>query len=289
MSVDLPMSGKVCLVTGATSGIGKVTALELGRMGAEVIVVSRDPEKVQRTVSQIENETGAPAVHGYTADLSLQSEIHELAAKILGRFDRLHVLVNNAGAYFHSRQETEEGIEKTFALNHLNYFLLTNKLLDLITHTPAARIVNVSSDAHRGAKMNFDDLEFERGYNGFRSYGQSKLANVMFTYHLARQLEDQDVTVNAMHPGFVASGFGIGNGFLVDTVMKITHLFAKSEEEGARTVIYLAASPEVAGLSGMYFTDERPVRSSGESYDEEKQERLWQISLGMVKVPLEIV
>lgn len=286
MSVDLPLQGKTCLVTGATSGIGEVTALELGRQGAEVIVVSRNPEKVKNTVKLIKTETNASAVHGFTADLSLQSEIHQLAAEIMDQFDQLHVLVNNAGGYFQSRQETAEGFEMTFALNHLNYFLLTNLLLDLIKQTPAARIVNVSSDAHRGAKINFDDLQYKKGYNGFRVYGQSKLANVMFTYRLARQLKDTDVTANALHPGFVNTGFGLNNGFLINTIMKITHLFAKSKEDGASTVIYLAASPEVDGLSGMYFTDERPVRSSAESYDEEKQEKLWQVSLDMVQVPL---
>lgn len=273
------MQGKICLVTGATSGIGEVTALELAGMGAEVIVVSRNPQKVNATVERIRAETNTPGVHGFTADLSLLSQVHDLAVKIRDQLDRLDVLVNNAGAYFHQRQETAEGLELTFALNHLNYFLLTNLLLDLIVQTPGARIVNVSSDAHRGSKIHFNDLELHHGYSGFRAYGQSKLANVLFTYRLARQLQGQDVTVNALHPGFVNSGFGLNNGVLVKAAMTIAQIFGRSPEEGARTVIYLASSPEVDGVNGAYFTDEKPVRSSSISYDEEIQEKLWQISL----------
>jgi NAD(P)-dependent dehydrogenase (short-subunit alcohol dehydrogenase family) len=289
MPQEIAMQGKICLVTGSTSGIGEVTALELARMGAEVIVVSRNPQKVDSTVQRIKNETASAKVHGFSADLSLQSEILKLAGQIREQFDQLHVLVNNAGGYFQKRQVTAEGRELTFALNHLNYFLLTQLLLDLIVATPGARIVNVSSDAHRGASINFDDLEFRKGYIGFRAYSQSKLANVLFTYRLARQLQDTPVTVNALHPGFVNTGFGLNNGGLIKAAMSVLQIFGKSQEEGARTSIYLASSPEVAGLTGMYFTDEKPVRSAPISYDKEIQEKLWQVSLDMLQVSQPVV
>lgn len=275
------MKGQVCMVTGATSGIGEVTARELAARGAEVVVVSRNAQKCQNTVSQIRKQTGNPAVDYMLADLSSRSQIHRLVKEFKPRFPRLDVLVNNAGAFFLRRQESEDDIEKTWALDHLNYFLLTNLLLDMLKSSAPARIVNVASESHRRADIHFDDLEFEDGYSGMRAYGQAKLGNVLFTYELARRLEGSGVTVNAVHPGFVATNIGSDNGWLVNQVMKVVHLFGRSPKEGAETVIYLASSPEVEGVSGKYFFDKQPIESSSLSYDRRTAQRLWQVSAQM--------
>jgi len=191
------------------------------------------------------------------------------------------VLVNNAGAFFLRRQESADGVEMTFALNHLNYFLLTYLLLDRLKASAPARIVNVASDSHRGALINFNDLQGKRGYNGFQAYGQSKLANVLFTYELARRLEGAQVTANALHPGFVATNIGKNNGLLARLVMPIAQLNAIRPEEGARTGVYLASSPDVEGVSGTYFTREKPVQSDPASYDLQAARQLWEISAEM--------
>jgi retinol dehydrogenase-12 len=197
------------------------------------------------------------------------------------RYARLDILVNNAGAVFMKRQESVDGIEMTFALNHLSYFLLTTLLLDALENGASARIVNVASRAHRRAEMNWGDLQFEEGYGGFRAYGQSKLANLLFTYELARRLEGSGITVNALHPGFVNSHLYRRVGISRPLVKLIASLFGKSAEEGAETSIYLASSPEVEGVSGKYFADREPVSSSPASYDEEAAQRLWRVSEDM--------
>lgn len=275
------MHNKICMVTGATGGIGLVTARELARSGAQVIVVSRNPEKVVHTVEELKNETNNLKIHGLSADLSNQIEIHNLANEFVNQFDHLDILVNNAGGFFMKRSESVDGIELTYALNHLNYFLLTLCLIDSITQSDSARIINVSSDAHRSAQINFDDIQMKKGYSGWKAYSQSKLANVLFTYELARRVNSKKITVNALHPGFVASNFAKNNGALVRFSMLLTRPFSKSIDEGARTSIYLATSPEVEGISGMYFSDERPVRSNTASYNESNQHRLWELSLKM--------
>ncbi|MEJ2707627.1 MAG: SDR family oxidoreductase [Anaerolineales bacterium] len=275
------MKGQVCMVTGATSGIGEVTARELAARGAEVVVVSRNAQKCQNTVSQIRKHTGNPAVDYMLADLSSQSQIRRLVKEFKPRFPRLDVLVNNAGAFFLRRQESEDGLEKTWALDHLNYFLLTNLLLDMLKSSAPARIVNVASESHRRADIHFDDLDLEDGYSGMRAYGQAKLGNVLFTYELARRLEGSGVTVNAVHPGFVATNIGSDNGWLVNQVMNVVHLFGRSPQKGAETVVYLASSPEVEGVSGKYFFDKQPIESSPVSYDRRTAQRLWQVSAQM--------
>lgn len=277
------MQDKVVMVTGATNGIGEVTALELARMGAEVIVVSRSQQKCDDTVARIKAETGNQNVHAMAADLSLMAEVRRLAEDFKARFGRLDVLVNNAGAYFSQRQVTQEGNEMTFALNHLNYFLLTHLLLDLLKATAEthgeARIVNVSSGAHRGGRMNFDDLQRERRYVSFQVYGESKLMNVYFTYELARRLEGTKVTANVLHPGFVRTGFGRNNaGFLPKVLGALQQFFAITPEKGAQTNIYLASSPEVKGMSGLYWQHSKAVASSEASYDEDAAKTLWDIS-----------
>jgi NAD(P)-dependent dehydrogenase (short-subunit alcohol dehydrogenase family) len=275
------MKGQVCMVTGATSGIGEVTARELAARGAEVVVVSRNAQKCQNTVSQIRKQTGNPAVDYMVADLSSQSQIRRLVQEFRPRFPRLDVLVNNAGAFFLRRRESEDGIEKTWALDHLNYFLLTNLLLDVIEDSAPARIVNVASGSHRRADMHFDDLGLKNGYSGMRAYGQAKLGNILFTYELARRLEGSGVTVNAVHPGFVATNIGSDNGWLVNQVMKVVHLFGRSPKQGAETVVYLASSPEVEGVSGKYFFDKQPIETSAISYDRKTAQRLWKVSAQM--------
>ncbi len=278
------MNGKVVVVTGATAGIGAVTARELARLGARVLGVGRNPAKCAAAAAEIRAATGNAQVDYLVADLSAQAEVRRVADEILSRAPRLDVLVNNAGAYMDRRQESPDGIELTFALNHLSYFLLTNLLWDALAAAPAGdtgagRVVNVSSAAHFGGRLDFDDLENRRRYSGFAVYSQSKLANVLFTYELARRLTGTAVTANAVHPGFVATQFGHNNGGFLRAALQMVQRFgARTPEQGAATSIYLASSPEVAGVTGKYFVDQRAVKSSAESYDEAAAQRLWAIS-----------
>jgi NAD(P)-dependent dehydrogenase (short-subunit alcohol dehydrogenase family) len=274
------LNGKSVLVTGATNGIGKVTALELARLGASVSIVGHDSGKTDRVVTQIKEISGNPAVEGLVADLSSMSQVRQLAQEFRQKHASLHILVNNAGAIFAKRMVTVDGYERTFALNHLAYYLLTNLLLDMLVSNAPARIINVSSGAHQGATINFDDLQSEQhyGYGGYRAYGQSKLANLLFTYELARCLNGTGVTVNALHPGTVATGFGENNGTPMKLSMRIFHQFALTPEQGADTLVYLASSPEVEGITGKYWMNRKVVPSSPESYNEDAQKRLWAIS-----------
>jgi retinol dehydrogenase-12 len=278
------MRGKVCLVTGATSGVGLVTARELARQGATVVIAGRHQERGETTVSRIRQETGNPNVVLLLADLSVQEHVRHLAAACHRRFPRLDVLVNNAGAIFMRRQVSADGIEMTLALNHLNYFLLTTLLLDTLKAGAPARVVNVSSSAHRDARINFDDLQGERRYSGWRAYSQSKLANLLFTYELARRLEGTGVTVNALHPGFVATRFGRNNRGLFALLIRLGQIAALSPEQGAETIVYLASSPDVEGVTGAYFVKKRPVDSSRTSYDRDAARRLWQMSTELTGV-----
>jgi NAD(P)-dependent dehydrogenase (short-subunit alcohol dehydrogenase family) len=272
------------MVTGATSGIGEVTARELARQGAEVILVSRNPEKCRRKTEQIQADTGNSRVSYLAADLSSQGQIRDLAHSFQREHDQLDVLVNNAGRFFWERRESEDGIEMTLALNHLNYFLLTHLLLDSLRSSPEPRIVNVSSGAHRGHQLDFEDLELENGYSANKAYGRSKLANLYFTYELDRRLADSKITVNALHPGFVATNFAREGRSLLKHLMPIVQLFARSPEKGAQTSLYLAGSPEVVGISGKYFFDREAVKSSPVSYDREAARRLWKISEEMTGI-----
>lgn len=269
------------MVTGATAGIGEVTARVLAEKGAVVIVVSRKRDKCERVTDNIRQKSGNSQVDYLAADLSSQAEIRRLAEGFHDRYQRLDVLVNNAGSFFFRRQESVDGIEMTLALNHLNYFLLTNLLLDRIKASAPARIVNVASGSHLGARIDFDDLEMRRNYSGMRAYSRSKLANVLFTYELARRLEGSGVTANTLTPGFVATHIGMDNNWLVRMVKTLANLFAKSPEEGAQTNIYLASSPEVEGVSGKYLVDCKPVPSDAASYDQATAKRLWEMSAEM--------
>jgi NAD(P)-dependent dehydrogenase (short-subunit alcohol dehydrogenase family) len=282
------MSGKACLVTGATSGIGYVTARELARRGATVTLVGRNAERTATCVERIRQETGSEAVDSLLADLSAMGQVRELAEAVKARHQRLDVLVNNAGAVFMSRQTTADGYEMTFALNHLAPFLLTNLLLDHLTASAPARIVTTASVAHVGAKIAFDDPNYEHAlYSGWGAYGRSKLANILFTYELARRLEGSGVMANAFHPGFVATGFG-HSGPLMNVAMALARPMMISAEAGARTQIYLASSPAVEGVTGKYFIKERPAQSSKESYKVESQQRLWEISEALTKLKVTV-
>ena len=273
------MQDKICLITGANAGIGQQTALELAQMGATVVIVARDPQRGEAARAAIAATTGNPRVELLQADFASPPSIHAMATSFAARYDRLDVLVNNAGVYLTGRETTADGLERTFAVNHLGYFMTTLLLWPSLVAAPSARVINLSSDAHRQAKLNLDDLQNERKYAGFRAYAQSKLANVLFTYELDRRRGNAPVTVNAVHPGFVASNFGRNNRGVIGLVMtRLVPLFAKSVVEGAATSVYLASSPEVAGVSGRYFVDCRPVKSAPQSYDRTAAERLWAVS-----------
>ena len=278
------MHGKICVVTGATSGIGLITAQALARQGATLIVVARNPERGAATVSRIQQETGNSAVELMVADLSEQAQVRQLASEIQQRFARLDVLVNNAGALFARRQLSADGLEMTFALNHLAYFLLTNLLLNPLQAGGSARIVNVSSEAHRRARLDFSDLQGQHRYTGWRAYSRSKLANVLFTYELARRLAGTGIVTNALHPGFVATNFGRNNRSVTAVLFRILQLAAISPEEGAQTIIYLASSPAVKGVTGEYFVKQQAIRSSQVSYDSAAAERLWQVSAELTRL-----
>jgi retinol dehydrogenase 12 len=284
LNSDNLMHGKICVVTGATSGIGLVTAQVLARQGATLIVVARNAERGAATVSRIRQETGNPAVELMVADLSVQAQVRQLAGEIQHRFAHLDVLVNNAGALFARRQLTQDGLEMTFALNHLAYFLLTNLLLDRLKAADAARVVNVSSEAHRRARLDFSDLQGQHRYTGWRAYARSKLANILFTYELARRLAGTAIVTNALHPGFVATNFGRHNRGIAAVLFRILQLAAISPEEGAQTIIYLASSPAVKGVTGQYFVKQRAVRSSQVSHDRAAAERLWQVSAELTRL-----
>jgi NAD(P)-dependent dehydrogenase (short-subunit alcohol dehydrogenase family) len=277
------MVGKVCLITGATGGIGLITAQALAAQGATVVLVSRSAQKCAATAAQIKAATGNPEVSYIAGDLSLMAQVQQIAEEFRVRHKRLDVLINNAGAVFASRQVTAEGYEMTMALNHLNYFYLTQLLQEQLLASAPARVINVSSDAHRAGSINFDDLMSEKKYSSFGVYSMSKLANVLFTYELARRLEDSGVTANALHPGFVASNFGRSNGGLWGALMPVVQLFAISPEKGAETTIHLAVSPEVAGITGKYFVKRQPVQSSAASNDVGAQRRLWEMSEQLVQ------
>jgi NAD(P)-dependent dehydrogenase (short-subunit alcohol dehydrogenase family) len=270
------MQGKTILITGATRGIGAVTAQELAKQGARVIVVGRDAGRAEDIARTIVAAGGVADV--LVADLSVAAEVRRLAQEVRARYERLDVLVNNAGAVFTTRQENRDGIELTWALNHLSYFLLTTLLLDLLVTSGSARVVNVSSEAHRGGRINFDDPEGKRGFNAWQAYSQSKLANILFTNELARRLEGTAVTANSLHPGFVATNFGKSNGGIWQWLFSLAQFAAISPEQGAQTTIYLASSPEVAGVSGKYFDKSRPATPSPAAQDAVAATRLWELS-----------
>jgi NAD(P)-dependent dehydrogenase (short-subunit alcohol dehydrogenase family) len=284
MSEKISLHGKSALVTGATSGIGLVTARELARMGARVTIIGRSQEKLAAAVRDILAETGQE-VETIQSDLSVKTGVREAAAAFLSRNRSLHILVNNAGAYFARREVTADGYEKTFALNHLAYFHLTLLLEPVLRRSAPARIVNVSSGAHLGGRIDFNDLHNLRRYAGFGAYSQSKLANIYFTYEHSRRLEGSGVSANCLHPGFVATNFGKSNGGFFKPVFALLQMMALTPEKGAQTSIYLASSPDVEGVTGKYYQNCREIPSSALSYQREAARKLWQVSLEMCDFP----
>ena len=272
------MADKICLVTGGNSGIGKSVALGLAKMGATVVVVSRNKEKGETAVTDIVEKSGNKNVELIQADMSSQNSIHQLVDEFRARHEKLHLLINNAGVYLTKRSETEDGLESTLAVNHLGPFLLTSLLVDILKASAPSRIVNVTSDAHKGARINFDDLQGEKKFSGWQAYGQSKLAMILYTHGLAKKLEGTGVTVNSAHPGVVRTNFAKNNGGLVMLGFRFLGMFFISPESAAKRILYVATSPDLEGVTGKYFTKMREVKSSQESYDDDSARRLWQIS-----------
>lgn len=277
------MKGKRCLVTGATNGIGRAAALELARMGAGVVLVGRDAGRTRETAEFLRKDSGNPDVTEILGDLSCLAEARRVAREYAARHDRLDVLLNNAGGFFGSPLRTKDGYEMTFALNHLAYHVVTRDLLHLVEQSAPARIINVSSGAHASGSIDFDDLMGDHSYNGIRAYSQSKLANVMFTRELSRRLAGTGVTVNAMHPGVVRTNFGREHpSTLMKVVIAVANPFMLTPEQGADTAVWLASSPDVAGVSGKYFIKRKEQKVNKLALDDAACARLWDVSEALV-------
>ncbi len=267
------MHGKVVVITGGTSGIGQVAAEKLAAMGARIVLVARDRQRGEASLRRLPG----PASHSVLyADLSLLSGMKSAAAEIAAAEPRIDVLINNAGALFTNRQLTPDGLEKTFAVNHLAYYVLTEGLRERLIASAPARIVSTSSDAHKGARLDFNDLQSSNAYSGFKVYGRSKLCNILFTRELARQLKGTNVTANCLHPGFVATRFGDQSGGFLGSAIGFAKFFAISPEKGAETIVYLASSAAVENVSGQYFYQCRPATPTIEAQDDASARRLWE-------------
>jgi retinol dehydrogenase-14 len=284
MAPTRSMGGRTVLVTGGTGGLGRAAAIGLAAMGARVGIVGRDRPRAERAASEIAQGSGNPElVDVFVADMSSQAEVRRLAGEVLEAYPRLDVLLNNVGGYWAHRHATADGLEHTFALNHLAPFLLTNLLLERLKASAPARIVTVSSRAQAMGAIDFDDLMGERSYSGSRAYNQSKLANVMFTYELARRLEGSGVTATALHPGMTSTAFsGEDPSRAFAPIVAILRPFMRSPTKGADTAVYLASSPEAEGISGRYVSDRRTRKSNRASYDDAITSRLWDVSADLV-------
>ena len=280
--MERTMKGKVVLITGANSGIGYETALALAKMGATVVMVARDKKKGKEAQKEIIEASGNKKVDLLIADLASLDDVRKLAKDFQAKYDHLHVLINNAGGINWERTETKEGFETTFGVNHLAHFLLTKLLLDLIKASAPARIINVSSRAHTSGKMDFSDL-MSKNYGPMKAYSASKLANILFTYELARRLKGTKVTVNALHPGVVRTRFYSANSFGLRMGMAMITPFMINAQKGAQTSIYLASSPEIEGVTGKYFAKSKPVDSNKISYNKDVAKQLWDISERLVE------
>jgi retinol dehydrogenase 14 len=277
------MAGKTVLITGGTGGIGRATAEGLARMGARVAITGRDAARTRAAAAQIAASTGNAAIDAYAADASSQAEVRRLAGEMLDAYPRLDVLVNNVGGFWATRRVTADGLEHTFAVNHLAGFLLTDLLLERLKASAPARVVTVSSGAQMMGRLDFDDLQGERQYSGQKAYNQSKLANVMFTYELARRLEGTGVTANVLHPGVVRTAFAAEDpSGLWKVMIPLMRPMMKSPAKGADTVVYLASSPDVEGVTGKFFVNRKPRTSNKVSYDTAAAARLWQASEQLV-------
>jgi NAD(P)-dependent dehydrogenase (short-subunit alcohol dehydrogenase family) len=279
------MAGKVVLVTGGTGGIGKATAIGLAALGARVGITGRDLARTGQVAAEIRTASGNRAVDPFAADMSSQAEVRRLAAAVLDAYPRLDVLVNNVGGFWAHRHTTADGLEQTFALNHLASFLLTNLLLDRLKASAPARVVNVSSHVQAEGRIDFDDLQGARAYSGQAAYSQSKLANVMFTNELARRLEGTGVTANSLHPGVVRTNFGAEDqAWLFTVVSQVVLPFLKTPAQGAQTSIYLASSPEIDGVTGQFFANKKVKTANKVAYDPAMIARLWQASADLVSM-----
>lgn len=278
------MTGKICIVTGANSGIGLETARSLAARGATVVLACRNQQKGEAALATLREATNNSALHLMLVDLADMASIRKMAAAFKQQFQQLDLLVNNAGALMPSRETSVDGYELTFATNHLAYFLLTHLLLDLLIATPASRVVNVSSDAHRGGAIHFDDLQLEKSYGGYKAYAQSKLANILFSNELARRLGTTTPTVNSLHPGVVATNFGTGKTGFFSFFFRMFSPFFLSPKAGAQTSIYLATSPEVAGVTGKYFDRRKPRTPSAAARDKAAAKRLYDITAQLTGV-----
>lgn len=272
------MRGKTVVITGATSGIGEVAADRLAQDGAKIVFVARDSERGERTLKHLRAIAPDAEHAAYYADLSSITEMKRVAGEIAAAEPKIDVLINNAGALFNTRQETHDGLEMTFAVNHMAYFVITNLLLENLKAAGNARVVSTASDAHKGAKLNLADLQSSRSYSGFSVYSRSKLMNILFTRELARQLDGSGVTANCLHPGFVASRFGDGSGGITSFGLKMAKNFAISPEQGAQTIIYLAGSPQVEGQTGGYYYKCKPATPTREARNDADAGRLWTAS-----------
>jgi len=279
------MDGKLCMVTGGTAGIGYYTALEIAKMGASVIIIGRNHTKCITAIQRIKAVSGNHLVDCLEADLSSQAEIRKIIHLFYDAHDRLDVLVNNAGGFFLHRKLSVDGIEMTFALNHLAYFLLTKLLMDALKASSSARVVNVSSGSHLHQHLDFNNLQLTRFYNPVKAYGRSKLANILFTYELARRMERTQVTINALTPGMVATEIWIkGDWWMTYLINPVIKWIAQAPLEGAQTSIYLASSPELDGVTGKYYANKQPINSDPNSYDRLAAQQLWQKSLELVGI-----
>jgi len=281
----LAMQGKTIVITGATSGIGQVAAEELASLGARLVLVARDKGRAAATLARLEARRQGIAHGVHYADLSRLSEVRRVAAEIAAAESRIDLLLNNAGALFGTRKVTEDGLELTFATNHMAYFLLTAGLRERLAQSAPARIVNTASGAHRGAQLDFGDLQTSRGYRGFGAYQRSKLCNILFTRELARRLAGTGVTANCFHPGFVATRFGDESGGLGALAIRLAKIMALSPTDGAKTLVHLAVSPEVEGVTGAYFHRSRPEAPSAAAQDDEAARRLWAESEKLAGLP----
>ena len=278
-----PMAGRTALITGSTGGIGKATALGLAALGAHVLITGRDRRRAEAAAREI--STAGGQVDVFVADLSSQSEVRRLADEVLGSSPRIDVLVNNVGGYWNSRHVTVDGIELTFALNQLAPYLLTHLLLDRLKQSAPARVVTVSSNAQAMGRIDFDDLQGRRSYSGARAYNQSKLANLLFTYELARRLRGTGVTANAVHPGVVRTSFGAEDPAAVRRlIMPFARLLMKEPEEGASTSIHVASAPGLEQVTSAFFAKSKPTTSSRRSYDRAAAVRLWGLSADLVRL-----
>ncbi|SDU76526.1 SDR family oxidoreductase [Jiangella alkaliphila] len=276
------MAGRTVLISGGTAGIGRATALGLAAMGAHLAIIGRDRGRTDHAAREI-RAAGGGQVDVFVADLSSQAQVRHLADELLHNVPRIHVLINNVGGYWNTRHLTADRLERTFALNHLAAFLLTNLLLDRLRQNGPSRVVTVSSNAHATGRIDFDDLQCERSYSGTRAYNQSKLANILFTYELARRLQATSVTANALHPGVTSTTFGAEDPSRAQRLfVPLMRPFMKTPARGAVTSIHLASAPDLAQVTGQYFTNSKPKRSSKRSYDEAAAARLWRVSADLV-------